>query len=88
MTEATNKPPVHKLRKDNISTAIWQHTSKDGNIFHTIEISHSFKERDGSRQTKKISLLPHEALVASNILEKSFMDYYTLPQFDKNNESA
>ena len=83
-----NNAPVHKARDRNLAIAIWQQVSGNGKIFHTFELEHSFKGQDGNWQRKKISMLPDEALRAANLLNKSFMDYCTLPRFRKDDEPA
>jgi len=83
MTEQTKKQPEHKVRRGTSQVAIWQNLSKDGEVYHTFGLEHSYKDQKGKWQTEKISLFPEEALRTASALMKAHDDFHDFPQFRK-----
>lgn len=86
MTTQTKKKPAHKVRRGTSQVAIWQNVSKDGEVYHTFGLEHSYTDQNGKWQTEKISLFPEEALRTARALVKAYDDFCDLPQFRKTAE--
>lgn len=88
MDNNTKKQPVHKVQFGNIKVAIWKNTTADGKPYFNFGLTRSYKDTNNQWQEQTISLNLGEIAKAGFALAKVYQDYYTLPQFRKNADSA
>jgi hypothetical protein len=70
--------PVYKLRKGVHDIAVFENTyiTKDGasDVFYSMNIQRSYKDKNGQWQKQTISETPEQALILASLIEKVATD--------------
>ena len=88
MTETSKQQPAHRVQFGNVKVAVWLNSNEQGYTFPNFGLTRSYKDSAENWQEQTISLNASEIAKVTHALNKAYQDYYTLPQFRKNDEST
>ncbi len=63
--------PVHRVKFGRVTAAIWENQTKEGDIFHSVTLTRSYRVNDEWKDTS--SLGKNELPVAALVLQQAFV---------------
>lgn len=84
--------PIYKLKKGVHDIAVFENTyiTKDGasDVFYSMNIQRSFKDKNGQWQRQTISETPEQALILASLIEKVATDIISKDKSSSNTDGV
>lgn len=69
-TSKKENSPIYKLRAGSIQASVWENETKDGNVFNTVTLQRSYKDKNDEWQAQSVSMGINELLNCAAVLQR------------------